>query len=81
MIAVIGVREFIPVEIACSCCDDIEWRLPQMIHCGDSTSIGQMRMDCAFRSGAMHAWAHDAIFRVGVALSSTSIELIKKKAG
>jgi hypothetical protein len=76
IIAIIGVRDGQPVEIACACCDDIEWKLPQPVICA-SHIIGQMRMDCALRSGAMHAWARGAKFRVGIALSSTDIELLK----
>lgn len=77
MMAIIGVRKGQPVEIACSCCDDIEWKLPPMITVGGGEfSIGQMRMDCAIRSGALHAWARGAKFRVGAALSSTEIELL-----
>lgn len=77
IMAVIGVCEGRPVEIACSCCDDIEWKLPPMITVGNGEfSIGQMRMDCAIRSGALHAWARGAKFRVGAALSSTEIELL-----
>lgn len=76
MVAVIGVRDGQPVEVAASCCDDIEWKLPPMVTVGSGTySIGQMRMDCAFRSGAMHAWARKAKFTVGAALSSIEIAL------
>jgi hypothetical protein len=77
IMAIIGVREHQPVEIACACCDDIEWKLPPMQKIGGGVySIGQMRMDCAMRSGALHAWARDAKFRVGMALSSTEVELL-----
>ena len=77
IMAIIGVRDRQPVEIACACCDDIEWKLPPMVTVGGgSFSIGQMRMDCAMRSGALHAWARKAKFRVGVALSSTEVELL-----
>ncbi len=78
VMAIIGVSAGKPVEIACNCCDDIEWKFPPMKTIGDwkPVSIGQMRMDCAFSSGALHAWKHQAKFRVGVALSSTEIELL-----
>mgnify|MGYP000906891924 FL=1 len=54
-IAIIGVREGHPAEIAADCCDDIEWKFPPMIE-GTGFTIGQVRMDCALRSEAMHAW-------------------------
>lgn len=77
-IAIIGVRDGHPVEIAVSCCDDIEWKFPPMTG-GTKYPIGQIRMDCAMRSGAMHAWtrvSRKAMFRVGDALSSVTIEMI-----
>ncbi len=74
MMAIIGVVDSQPVEIACTCCDDIEWKLPPMV-CVGSYSIGQMRMDCAMRSGALHTWAQKGKFHVGAALSSTTVEL------
>ena len=70
MMAIIGVIDSQPVEIACACCDDIEWKMPPMVY-----SIGQMRMDCAIRSGALHTWAQKGKFHVGAALSSTIVEL------
>ncbi len=77
IMAIVGVRDGQPVEIACACCDDIEWKLPTMQTVGGGAySIGQMRMDCAMRSGALHAWARKAKFRVGVALSSVEVELL-----
>jgi hypothetical protein len=74
--AIIGVRGGQPVEIAGSCCDDIEWKLPPMTEYS-THSIGQMRMDCVLRAGAMHAWSKSGIFRVRWALSSMTIELIQ----
>jgi hypothetical protein len=80
MIAIIGVREGVPVEIAASCCDDIEWKFPPM-QGGTRFPVGQMRMDCALRSGAIHVWTRvsgRSVFRVGEALSSVTIELIRE---
>lgn len=75
--AIIGVRNGVPVEIACECCDDIAWKLPPMrMFGGSALSIAQMRMDCALRSGALHAWAENAKFRVGIALSATEVKLL-----
>jgi hypothetical protein len=77
IMAIIGVRDSQPVEVACACCDDIEWKLPPMVTVGGGAySMGQMRMDFAMRSGALHAWARKAKFRVGAALSSTEVELL-----
>ncbi len=77
LMAIIGVREGKPVEIACDCCDDIEWKLPAMETCGEF-HLGQIRTDCAMRSGAMHVWTRKGKFQVGRALSSVSITLIDK---
>lgn len=80
-IAIIGVREGHPVEIAASCCDDIEWKFPPMLGEGTRFAVCQIRMDCALRSGAMHAWVRvsgRSKFRVGEALSSVTIELIRE---
>lgn len=77
MMAIIGVRDLKPVEIACKYCDDIEWKFPPMsIVCDGRYSIGQMRMDCALKSGALHAWTNRGKFRVGTALSSVTVELL-----
>jgi len=77
MMAIIGVRDSQPEEIACACCDDIEWKLPPMrTFGGGQWTTGQFRTDCAFRSGALHAWQRGARFRVGAALSSITVELI-----
>ena len=77
-IAIIGVREGKPVEICTSCSDDIEWKLPPATAWGPNKEylIGRFRMDCAVRSGALHAWARPGQFRVGHALSSTDITLV-----
>jgi len=77
MMAVIGVRDLQPVEIACQCCDDIEWKFPPMCMYGQ-WSTGQIRMDCAIGSGALHPWARDMQFYVGAALSSITIEVLPK---
>lgn len=77
VIAIIGVRDHRPEEIACACCDDIEWKLPAMTTFGNGRwTTGQFRTDCAFRSGALHAWQRGARFKVGAALSSTTVEMI-----
>lgn len=75
VMAIIGVVAGQPTEIASACCDDIEWKLPTMRGVSDDYTIGQMRMDCALKSGALHAWSHANRFRVGMALSSTQIEV------
>ena len=77
MIAIIGVRNSQPEEIACSCCDDIHWKLPpQEPTFGKGRFDGQFRTDCAFKSGALHVWNRGCRFKVGAALSSTTIEMI-----
>jgi hypothetical protein len=77
VIAIIGCNGFVPEEIACDCCDDIEWKLPPMKTFGNGKwTQGQFRTDFAFKSGAFHAWERGSRFRVGIALSSTTIELV-----
>lgn len=63
IMAIIGVIDHVPVEIACQCCDDIAW------------SGSMFRTDCAFRSGALHAWRRGSKFVVGYATSSIEIEI------
>lgn len=79
-IAVIGVRDHVPVEIASQCSDDIEWHLPDAKRYGKNGefTIGQLRMDCAFASGAMHAWKRDCVFVVHEALSSLEVNVKAK---
>ncbi len=80
VIAIIGCdSKQVPIEIACQCADDIEWVFPNKKNYGDF-SIGQVRMDCAMKSGAMHFWAQNGFFHVGMALSSTRIELKEVQA-
>ena len=77
MMAIIGVRDLKPVEIACNYCNDIGWKFPRWsIVCDGRYSIGQMGMDCALKSGALHAWTDRGKFRVGTALSSVTVELL-----
>jgi len=79
IIYVIGVNKGKPVEIAAAP-DDIEWVSPAPYVCA-GRPYGQMRMDCCFRSGAMHAWQYDHKFFVGSALSSTRIDIKPVEAG
>lgn len=76
--AIIGVNKGIPIEIASPFSDDIEWILPGAVTFGDCSlyRMGQLRMDCATRSGAMQAWRRGFRFKVGSALSSVSIEMV-----
>lgn len=80
MIAIIGVIAGDPIELATTCSDDIEWISPAPITYGPNGkySVGQIRMDCARKSGAMQAWSYDSSFKVGMALSSINIELIPR---
>lgn len=77
MIVIIGCHKQEPVEVCTLCSDDIEWKLPAAEKFGqnDEYSFGQFRMDCAVKSGALHAWTRKGEFRVGASLSSTEIEL------
>lgn len=78
IMAIIGCEKAEPIEIACACCDDIEWKFPApTLYGGGQFSLGQMRTDCALKSGALHAWIRGYRFKVGAALSSTEIEVVK----
>jgi hypothetical protein len=82
MVAIIGVVNHMPTEVATACSDDVEWVLPPAIRFGERSeyAMGQMRMDCAFRSGAMHFWTRTARFKVGDALSSVTVEVLPIRA-
>lgn len=68
LITIIGCMEGIPVEIAVNCSDDIHWHFSE-----------NPRMDCSNESGAMHFWYNvGGRFKVGMALSSTDIWVLKK---
>jgi hypothetical protein len=75
VMTVIGVNKMTPKEVACLCCDDIEWIFPQAF------TAGQLRTDCALKSGAIHFWSgHNSSrkFRVGKSSSSLTINLINE---
>ena len=73
---IIRIINHTPIEIACNCCDDIEWIAPDAIKVGNLYPIGQMRMDCLPTSKAFHAWNRGIKFQVESALSSITIEVI-----
>lgn len=79
MMAIIGVRKAVPIEIASGCCDDIEWILPPAKSVS-TFKVGRMRNDCLLTSGALQMWSRDCEFMVGTALSSTTIELKLKES-
>lgn len=74
-IAIIGVNDNKPVEVATRCSDDIEWVYPSP-RCYDHCKIGQVRTDCSTKSGALHFWTRNGKFHVGCALSSITVELV-----
>ncbi len=71
-IYIVGCKNYQPVEIAVACADDVHWKLPPP----SSNGLGQVQMDCAMESGAMHFHVDEGQFKVGMALSSTKVELI-----
>lgn len=73
---IIGVIDGVPVEIAASGCDDIEWLMPTAQIAARHHSTGQMRMDCLDISKAFHPWSYYHNFKVGSTFSSITIELI-----
>lgn len=74
-IAIIGVNGGNPVEVATRCSDDIEWIYPSPRDYGQFL-IGQVRTDCATKSGALQFWSRNGKFHVGQALSSITVQLI-----
>lgn len=67
--AIIGVRNGVPVEIVSTCSDDLVWLL---------LNQSVLRMDCVFKSGVMHFWATGMKFLARRALSSIDIDLVLK---
>lgn len=49
IMAIVGVREGQPVEIACACCDDIEWKLPRRLPAGGSGWRSGLRHNVAIK--------------------------------
>lgn len=76
-INIIGVVEGKPTEIVTTCSDDIEWKSPAPKMYEDF-ALGQIRTDCAFKSKALNFWSREYQFKVGCALSSITVELLKK---
>lgn len=64
---IIGCNDYVPIEIASNCCDDIGWKIDNYPYCA-------IRFDCPMKSGVIHVWSKILKFRVGVALSSTEVE-------
>lgn len=65
LIVIVGCIDQKPVEICVACADDINWHFSQ-----------DPRMNCAYKSGAMHFWCTEkGKYRVGHALSSTDVWL------
>lgn len=76
-INIIGVRSGVPVEIA-AFCDDVNWEIADARRYGPNGiyATANLRMDCAWKSKAIHAWVgfNDGwSFRVGPSLSSTTV--------
>ncbi len=69
-IAVIGVREGVPVEIA-AMPDDLNLYANQY-----HEFIASVRMDCSYPSGVLHLWDRNSQFQVGSSYSSTDIKVV-----
>lgn len=81
VIAIVGVRKGVPVELATSCSDDIEWRFPapeQFGTHGDGTPMlmGHINTDCLYRTGAMHMWSDTHDFQIGDSLSCIRVTAV-----
>lgn len=88
ILAIAGIREGKPVEIAATC-DDICWSFPKE-HPYDRMTPGLhrmvMRTDCLWPSRIIHVWASGehyfrGRFRVGASLSSTDVTLFVEPLG
>ena len=71
---IIGMDDDTPKEIATSGSDDIEWKVPIGVH-----GIGQLRTDCLAKSGILHFWSNYCKFKVGLACSSITVEMVPKE--
>lgn len=75
--AIIGVRNGIPLDIVTLTSDDITWAFPPTIpRPGHEHPLPTLRTDCAVRSSAIHIWHPDARFRVDPPLSSITITVL-----
>ena len=71
--AIIGCGKVEPEQVLTTCSDDIGWMLPNNI------PKYFLRNDCCLVSGGMHFWLPSGwSFRVGCALSSINIGLVKE---
>lgn len=81
LIAIVGINEKVePVEIA-AYCDDVCYSLPEKYDTPYAYE-GQFRMafrsDMYYPSGLVHVWSWYFTFKVGTALSSTDVFLVRK---
>jgi hypothetical protein len=76
LIAVVGIRDYEPIEIA-AFCDDVNWYIDAMIVCGTYT-MPNLRTDMLYPSGIAHVWCRKKSFVVKESLSSTDIHVIQK---
>lgn len=75
--ALVGVRDQVPVEIAAHC-DDLEWIVDAPTMCA-SFKLANLRMDLLRGCGCVHAWTRHGVFKVGTSLSSTEVEVTSTK--
>lgn len=73
MMYIVGVREGVPVEIAATHCDDIEW-----IVNADKWGSHRLRMDCVRTARCTHVWSNHLTFAVGASLSSVDITALPR---
>ena len=74
-IAVVGCIKGVPTEIA-GYPDDIEWITPASLELGSGYKYSDLRMDMLYPEGIAQMWGRGK-FKVGMSLSSTSIEYIR----
>ena len=72
LIAIIGMNNLKPVEIA-AFCDDINWKIAK----SEYLDIPNLRTDMFFPSGIVHFHRHGYSFEVCESLSSTNIKVLK----
>lgn len=76
-IAIVGIREGKPVEIA-AYPDDISWVTPSSMRPGLSFPLAHMRTDCYYPSGIIRFHSTECDFQVSESLSSVDITLVPR---
>lgn len=81
LISIVGWRRSVGPVAQAAFCDDIEWHLPDAPRIGTKGeyAVSLVRMDCSFPSGIIRAWSDNCVFRVGMSLSTTRVNVIQRQ--